>query len=79
MTTSEVLSHYTSHRRNVYMESLLDPDLKLDAKIPAIAPIPTSSIQVRHSVVLSTNASGNVAFSFSPRCITTNVNTATVV
>jgi len=41
---SKALGQYTFHKRNVYMESLLDPAAKLDAKIPALAPIPTSSI-----------------------------------
>lgn len=62
---------------NVYLASLLDPTLRIDARIPSQIPIPTAAFHVRTNVTLTSNANGNVAWAFNPFFLTeTADNTA---
>lgn len=49
-----------------YYKCLLRPEKSKGCKIPSQLPIPSCSFQLKHSINISTNASGNLAFVFVP-------------
>jgi hypothetical protein len=53
-------------QESVYVASLLFPDRYKNAKIPNNIPVPSSTFCLRSNINLLTNASGNVAWTFTP-------------
>ena len=49
-----------------YLCNLLRPEKARGSKLPSQIPIPSCSFQLRNSITLTTNASGNVAFFMNP-------------
>jgi len=49
-----------------YLNVLFNPERQANAKIPSLFPVPSSSFLSHQQVSITTNASGNVAFTWNP-------------
>ena len=62
----EAIKFNKHEQENEYLRALLYPERSKGAKIPSTIPVPSSSFQLRSSVTVSTNATGNAAIIFNP-------------
>lgn len=53
-----------------YIDSLIRPEKAKGCKIPSRIPIPSVAFQLKHTINVSTNSSGNVAIAFNPTLLT---------
>jgi len=63
---ADAFSHFANMSKSKYILSLVDPFKHRAAKIPTELPIPSTTLSLRHNLNLTTNALGNVAFTFNP-------------
>jgi hypothetical protein len=64
--TVDALIYLKKEQEADYYTYLVRPEKSKGCKIPSQIPIPSSSFQLRQSINVSTNASGNLAFAFIP-------------
>ena len=65
------LATLESDDTNTYLRSLLQPHLKLDAKVPQSIPMPTASFQIKDKFLVTLNATGNAAVVWNPFYLST--------
>ncbi len=61
-----VMEHMRVESERDYYKALVSPEKMKGAKIPSPIPIPSASFQLKQSIWLSTNATGNLAVAFNP-------------
>lgn len=62
----EELSTFNKVNNYSYLRNLMCPERARGSKLPSQIPVPSCSFQMKNSLTLSTNASGNVAFFMNP-------------
>ena len=62
----DALATYNKKAEYMYLNDLLYPEKCKGVKIPSPIPVPSCSFQLHNCVTLTTNASGNLAFTFNP-------------
>lgn len=62
----EELSTFNKVNNYSYLRNLMCPERARGSKLPSQIPVPSCSFQMKNSITLSTNASGNVAFFMNP-------------
>jgi len=65
------LSTLESDDTNIYLKSLLQPHLRLDAKVPQSIPMPSASFQIKDKFLVTLNATGNAAVAWNPFYLST--------
>ena len=63
---ADALLKYNTKSEYNYLNYLLYPEKCKNVRIPSPIPVPSCSFQLHNCITLSTNASGNLAFSFNP-------------
>ena len=62
----DALATYNKKAEYAYLNDLLYPEKCKGVKIPSPIPVPSCSFQLHNCVTLTTNSSGNLAFTFNP-------------
>lgn len=62
----EELSTFNKINNYNYLRNLMCPERSRGSKLPSQIPVPSCSFQMKNSITLTTNSSGNVAFFMNP-------------